>query len=158
MLVRQINLEHWVEGLSIILRGTLDERIHFAFSVILSCFYIHSAWFFRPCSIFTIILLFYKLFYKLFYCEKKNQRIKLTYTSHHHCLILQLPRCRYMISCILTSWRRNKYSRQCGAAWSNCRRTKIPMKLWRWVDEEIAPRRTKALLPKMHARNLIHIK
>ncbi|XP_014474366.1 PREDICTED: EF-hand calcium-binding domain-containing protein 1-like [Dinoponera quadriceps] len=31
--VLQINLEQWVEGLSIILRGTLDERIHLTYTV-----------------------------------------------------------------------------------------------------------------------------
>jgi len=30
----QIHLEQWIEGLSTILRGNLNERIHFAFSVI----------------------------------------------------------------------------------------------------------------------------
>ncbi|EZA46591.1 hypothetical protein DMN91_012477 [Ooceraea biroi] len=31
--VLQINLEQWIEGLSIILHGTIDEKIHFAFSI-----------------------------------------------------------------------------------------------------------------------------
>ncbi|XP_012223205.2 calaxin-like [Linepithema humile] len=31
--VLQIHLEQWIEGLSIILRGNLNERIHFAFTV-----------------------------------------------------------------------------------------------------------------------------
>ncbi|XP_011148874.1 EF-hand calcium-binding domain-containing protein 1 [Harpegnathos saltator] len=31
--ILQINLEQWIEGLSIILRGTLSERIHFAYTI-----------------------------------------------------------------------------------------------------------------------------